>query len=223
MLELLVFDLDGTLVDSRDDLASAVNHALASVGRPPHPVAAVQKMVGDGVRTLIERALGAADDEVEPVLAAFLAHYEQHLADRSRPYAGIEEALDRLVGVRKVVATNKRGDLARRLLALLGLEQRFEAVLGEDDVGRRKPDPAMVREVLRRSGVAAERAWLVGDSVADLRAARAAGVRSCAVLWGYGAEVDLRAEGPDAVLSRPDDLVALVAEALVAEALAAGG
>jgi phosphoglycolate phosphatase len=201
---LAIFDLDGTLIDSLDDLAASVNHALAEVGLPPRRRDEIRSFVGEGARRLVERAVGARQDLVEPALAAWRVHYEAHCLDRTRPYPGIPEAL---AGARLPVAvlTNKPGPLARRILAGLGLDAGLVGVIGGDEAPR-KPDPAGARALLARAGATAAESVLVGDSRVDAATARAAGLRFVGVTWGLGTREDLVAAGATVLL---DDAAAL--------------
>ena len=185
----VAFDLDGTLVDTAPDLTDALNHTLAALGRAPIPAADVRHMVGHGVRALLARGLAASGgvDEalVERGFPLFLAHYEAHIADRSRPFDGVEAALDALAadGVRLSICTNKREALARALVGALGWDARFAAIVGGDTMGVAKPDPAPLRAAIDRAG-GGEAAY-VGDSITDTDTARAAGVPCVALSFGY--------------------------------------
>jgi phosphoglycolate phosphatase len=201
MPRLAILDLDGTLVDSVDDLAASVNHALVVVGLPPRPTADVRSFVGDGARMLLERAVGPRTDLVESALAAWWAHYEDHCLDRTVLYPGIAAALAG-AGRTLAVHTNKPGRLARRILAGLGVLDRFAVVLGGDEAAR-KPDPEGARAILSRTGVAAADAVFVGDSPVDLATARAAGVAAVAVGWGLHAAAALRSAGAEVVVDDP--------------------
>lgn len=207
--ELIIFDLDGTLVDSRRDLADALNHARVGFGLPPLDVETVSAFVGDGVRILIERAFATTDPNVvEAALAAFRPYYGAHCLDHTRLYPDVRETLATLPVRALAVLTNKPEAFARTILEGLEVGSRFVAVIGGDSGPMRKPDPAGVHEILRRTGVAPARAVLVGDSTIDLGAARAAGVRAGLVGWGFGREADLRAARPDFFLRRFADLPA---------------
>jgi phosphoglycolate phosphatase len=201
---LAVFDLDGTLVDSVDDLAASVNHALRVVGLPPRTREEVRGFIGEGARVLLERAVSPHQERLEPALAAWRAHYEAHLLDRTCPYPGIPAAL---AGARRPLAvlTNKPGEMARRILAGLGLSPRFAAVVGGDEAPR-KPDPTGVRALLAQAGARAEDAVLIGDSVVDAATARAAGLRFVGVTWGLGAREDLARAGAVALVDRAEEL-----------------
>jgi phosphoglycolate phosphatase len=213
--DLAIFDLDGTLVDTAPDIAGALAAALAGAGVAGPPLAVVKELVGDGARALIQRALSLArvEGDVEALLARFLAHYRAHVSDRSTVYEGVPEALAALAGagVAAAVVTNKPGDIARRLLADLGLGDRFRAVIGDGDGYARKPDPAAARAVIAMIGTRPERTVVVGDGVPDVRMARAAGARAIGVTWGYVTADRLAAEGPDALVATARDAAALIA------------
>jgi phosphoglycolate phosphatase len=187
--QFVVFDLDGTLVDSSQDLAAAVNGALAAVapGTPPLPLAQVRALVGSGARTLVTRSLAAADVRraVEEVLPLFLRLYRSCLLDRTRAYPGVREALDGLADRRLAVLTNKPGDMSRAILEGLGLAGRFVGIYGAGDVPARKPDPAGLRQVLAEAGAAQASSVMVGDSAIDVLTGRSAGVATVGVSYGY--------------------------------------
>ena len=191
---LAVFDLDGTLIDSREDLAVAVNHALEAVHLPQRSVEEVVRLVGDGAVTLMQRALGSANLHLtESALEAWRAHYSAHLLDRTVLYPGIAEVLA-WAKCKLAVQTNKPGNMARRILQGLGVADRFLAVCGGDDAPR-KPDPAGIERLMALAGVGPADTVLVGDSLVDLETARAAGVEFVAVTWGYVPEAELVAAG----------------------------
>jgi phosphoglycolate phosphatase len=193
MTRLAVLDLDGTLLDTLDDLAASVNAALQAVGRPPRPRREIERFVGDGARRLLERAVAPHDELAGPALAAWWRHYDDHCLDRTRPFSGLPELLTRS-GRRLAVHTNKPGRVARRILAGTGLLSRFALVTGGDE-GPRKPDPAGTLEIMRRLGARAEDTVFIGDSPTDVRTARNAGVTMVAVTWGFRPREELRAAG----------------------------
>jgi phosphoglycolate phosphatase len=204
------FDLDGTLVDSSGDLAASVNHVLAGLGRPPLAIEQVVRNIGGGGRRMLRLSLADAGVEED---AAFDTHYRQmlayyadHIADATRPYPGMIEALDTLTrcGVRLAVVTNKVERLAAKLLDALGLAHRFATIIGGDSVAEGKPSPAPLHEMLRRLG--GGRAAFVGDSAFDIDAARAAGLPSIAVAFGF-ADRPVARLGADAVIDDYADLV----------------
>jgi phosphoglycolate phosphatase len=200
----VVFDLDGTLIDSREDIAAAANAARRSLGLADLPLPTVVSYVGDGAETLIERLTpGCAPAQRAQALAAFKAHYAVHCCDATRPYPGVPEALAALAaaGWALGVATNKPDAFAAEILRRLGLGQRFGAVAGGD--GAKKPDPASVRTVLARLGADAASSWMAGDHHTDIRAGRAAGCRVLWCAWGIGGRDGLAV---DAEASAASDL-----------------
>jgi phosphoglycolate phosphatase len=206
---LAIFDLDGTLVDSLDDLHASVSHALRALGLPARSREEVHGYVGEGARMLVERSIAPRTDLLEPALAAWRAHYEDHCLDRTRAYPGIDELLGR-AGRVLAVHTNKPGALARKILGGLGLLPRFAAVTGGDEAPR-KPDPTGVRAIMARVGAAPADAVLVGDSRVDAATARAAGIPFVAVTWGFGSRAELAAAGPVAIVDRAAELTPWVA------------
>lgn len=208
----VAFDLDGTLVDSRADLAAAVNHVLRSLGLPPTDVDSVSRHVGDGARVLVERSLGPGNRAlVERGLGIFMEYYGRHLLDATRPYPGIPEALAALVacGVALSVLTNKPAAMTQAIVDGLGLAPRFVAIVGGDSLGVRKPDPAGLAHLRKLTGTPRERMLLVGDSAIDVRTARAGDVAFCGVAWGLAPD-GLRAAGAERILTHPAELVGVV-------------
>jgi phosphoglycolate phosphatase len=201
-LQTLVFDLDGTLVDSAPDLASAVNALLGEYAAPPLTEAAVRGMIGDGVAMLVARAMdargiGAGDPGVQrEALARFLALYDGCLTDKTRPYPDVIPTLEELRrrGFHMAVCTNKLLDPTRRILAALGLDGFFAAVIGGDSLPTRKPAPEPLLAAIAQAGGTAERAAMIGDSANDMLCARAASVPGILIPSDYGApatEADL--------------------------------
>ncbi|WP_066809469.1 HAD-IA family hydrolase [Sphingomonas asaccharolytica] len=178
---LVGFDLDGTLVDSVADLAAAVNHALAEIGRPPLTIEQVRPMIGGGSRVMLQQALTATggDERLDDLLPEMLAFYAAHIVDHTRPFPGVLEALDALrkLGITLAVVTNKRERFSLALLDALGLTDRFSCIIGGDTPGlvAMKPDRAPIDLLLRKCGNSGPAAF-VGDSIYDVDAARAAGV-----------------------------------------------
>jgi phosphoglycolate phosphatase len=196
VIRLAVFDLDGTLVDSKVDLCLAVNHALRSLRLPERSLEEVAGFVGEGAARLVERAVAPRLELREEALAAWWEHYEVHLLDHSTLFPGISELLaDAPFAV--AVHTNKPGSLARRMLSGLGVLDRFVEVVGGDDAPR-KPDPAGTRGILARQGVPLSDAVFVGDSLVDLATARAVPLRFVPVGWGLVGPEQLRAAGAPA-------------------------
>lgn len=193
MTRLAILDLDGTLLDTLDDLAASVNAALVEVGRPERSRAEIERFVGEGARLLLERAVAPHAELAAAALAAWWRHYDVHCLDRTRPFPGLPELLTRS-GRRLAVHTNKPGWAARRILAGVGLLERFAIVTGGDEAPR-KPDPAGTLEIMRRLGARPADTVFIGDSPTDVRTARNAGVRMVAVTWGFRPRAELRAAG----------------------------
>jgi phosphoglycolate phosphatase len=212
--DLVIFDLDGTLVDTAPDIAAALGAALAEAGVAAPPLEVVKELVGDGARELIRRALvvARATHDVDPLHARFLAHYRAHVSDHSVVYAGVDAALGALTaaGVAIAVLTNKPGDIARRLLADLALGDRFAGVIGDGDGFPRKPDPAGARALVEAARTRPGRTAIVGDGLPDIRTARALGAKAIAAAWGYVAPERLAAESPDGQADTPEQAVRLV-------------
>lgn len=208
--QLIIFDLDGTLIDSVGDIADALNETLAEAGLPGHSDRAVAAMVGSGVRELVRRALGADEaGRLDEVTAKYRAHYLARPSARTSLYLGVKKTLE-AIGVDKAVATNKPGELSRRILSELGVVRQFVAVLGEDDVGRAKPDPLVVDLLRGKVGAARERTLYVGDSLVDAATAQAAGVNLCLVTYGYAEPEAIRAAPARFHLDRFGDLLKLL-------------
>ncbi len=203
---IAIFDLDGTLVDSVDDLAASVNHALGHLGLPARACDEIRGFIGEGARMLLVRSLGPRSDLLEPALAAWRAHYEAHLLDQTRPYPGVPEAL---AGARRALAvlTNKPAPMARRILEGLGLAPLFADVVGGGDAPP-KPDPAGARAILARAGVRPEDAVLIGDSLLDAATARNAGMTFVAVTWGLVPRSELVRAGAVHLVDRAEELAA---------------
>lgn len=185
----VAFDLDGTLADTAPDLTAALNHALVELGRTPVPEDSVRHMVGHGARALLTKGLAATGimtpDLVEQGFPIFLDHYTAHIADRTRPFPGVEAALDDLArrGVALAVCTNKLEGLAHELIDALGWHDRFAAIVGGDTLPVRKPDPAPLFAAIDRAGGGP--AAFVGDSITDTDTARAAAIPCVAVSFGF--------------------------------------
>ncbi len=203
---IIVFDLDGTLVDTAPDLIDTLNLVFTREGLPPVAYDAARNLIGGGAKAMIVRGLEAegralAQAEVERMFADFLAHYTAHIADRSRPFPGLAEALDALAadGYRFAVCTNKYEKLSVLLLEKIGLAGRFAAICGQDTFGVHKPDPEVLRRTIARADGDPARAVMVGDSLTDIRTARSAGVPVVAVDFGYS-ELPIAEHKPDRII-----------------------
>ena len=211
MDRLLIFDLDGTLVDTNRDLIPALNHAIAHEKVEPVSTDEVGHVVGQGARQMIEKAFELRGREtpanIDTLHERFLTHYEAHIADRSRPYPGVLQAMDRLAseGWTFAVCTNKLERLSRKLLDALGMTDRFAAIVGADSVPSRKPDPDHIRRTARAAGADVKRAVMVGDSINDIKAAKAVPMPVVAVDFGY-TDVPVEELGPDVIISHYDEL-----------------
>lgn len=211
----LLFDLDGTLVDSGDDLAAAVNHALRYDGLPELRCEQVVQMLGDGASVLVERAYAHHGAERPPdALERFRAYYRAHCLDATRPYPGVMEMLRRLAPERAVaVATNKPTAFARQIVEGLGLDSVVDAVVGPESAEAPKPSPGMLRAALETLGHEPGDAVMIGDSPSDVEAGRRAGTATIAVLWGYRDRELLAASGPDRVAATVEELADMLLSA----------
>jgi phosphoglycolate phosphatase len=213
---VIVFDLDGTLVDTAQDLVATLNVILARERLAPLSFDNAVALIGNGARAMLQAGFAAsgqslAPERLESLFGDFLAWYGDHLVDTSRPFQGTAGMLDRFAeaGWRLAVCTNKLEAPSRKLLALLGLADRFAAIAGQDTFGVRKPDPRHLVETIRAAGGSPERAVLVGDSHIDVDTAIAAGIPVVAVSFGYS-PTPVSSLGATAVVDHFDDLYAAV-------------
>jgi phosphoglycolate phosphatase len=203
----MVFDLDGTLVDTAPDLVDTLNVIFAREDLPPVPYETARSLIGGGARAMIARGVEAEGltcppAKLEQLFADFVAHYSDHIADRSQPFPGLIEALDALSddGWHFAVCTNKLERLSVKLLKELGLAERFAAICGQDTFGMQKPDPEVLRRTIAAAGGRPQSAIMIGDSMTDVRTARAAGVPVIAVDFGY-TDIPATQFGADRIIS----------------------
>ena len=208
-MDLLIFDLDGTLVDSKLDLAQAVNATRSHMGMSPLDNERVYSYVGNGAPVLIRRAMGAqaTEPEVQEALEFFLEYYREHYLDYTTLYPGVREALDRLraAGKRMAVLTNKPVRISRAILEGLGVAGHFFQIYGGNSFDLKKPAPVGVAALIKETGIPADRCLMIGDSSVDIQTARNAGVASCGVTYGFQPET-LADPAPDRLVDRLEEL-----------------
>ena len=206
-IQLIVFDLDGTLVDTKMDLALSVNAMREHMRLGPLPVEAVTSYVGHGATVLVKRSLGdnAPEGEVEKGLALFLDYYAQHLLDHTVAYPGVREALEGLRNRKLAILTNKPTRFSREIIEGLGLAPYFLEIYGGDSFPLKKPDPMGIKAVMSDLSIPAEKTLIVGDSDTDVFTGRNAGVWTCGVTYGFGPQ-GLEEAGPDLLLQDLRDL-----------------
>jgi phosphoglycolate phosphatase len=210
----VLWDLDGTLVETRQDITTGVNLVLADRDLPPMSIEAVSRNVGRGSRILMTRCLAQSgapikdEEDLDRAYHSFIAHYVDHLLDSSEPYAGIPELLARVseAGIVMAVVSNKPVEPTTRLVDALDLRRYFALVLGGDSLPERKPHPAPLLHAMRHLGGTIATTIMVGDSRIDLEAARAAGIPGIAVTWGFEAVEVLRPAKPSLLVENPEDL-----------------
>ncbi|HLH17329.1 MAG TPA: HAD family hydrolase [Bryobacteraceae bacterium] len=208
-MDLLIFDLDGTLIDSRLDLANAVNATRRHMGMEPLSNERVYGYVGNGAPVLIRRALGeqATEAELQEALEFFLEYYGQHMLDHTALYPGVRDSIDRLraAGKHMAVLTNKPVRMSRTIVEGLGVAGHFFQVYGGNSFEFKKPNPVGIRTLMEEAGVGQDRALMVGDSSVDVQTARNAGIRCCGVTYGFQPET-LADPAPDLLVDRMEDM-----------------
>jgi phosphoglycolate phosphatase len=211
--DALIFDLDGTVIDTAPDLRVALNVGLEAAGFAPVALADVRAMIGDGVRKLLERGMAAAGHDVTEAdldrwTPLVIDYYSSHIADSSRPFPGVVQTLEevRRHGIKTAICTNKPVALANKLIEVLGMTALFDAVLGGDSLPVKKPDPGHVLGTLQRLGTLPARAAMIGDSGNDALAARNAGIPVILVGYGY-TSTPVESLDSDAVVAGFDDII----------------
>ena len=210
-----IFDLDGTLLDTLDDIANAANRVLAARGFPTHPNPKYQTFIGEGVVKLMLQALPKTHQDeatVQVCVGAYVQEYERTWKAKTKPYAGVPEMLDALVvrGLKLAVLSNKPDHFTQRCVGELLAEWAFDVVLGASDKYPRKPNPASAIETARRLGVSPAECLYVGDSGIDMQTARAAQMCSVGVLWGFRGKAELLKDGAQALISQPGEVLGLL-------------
>lgn len=218
MKKLVIFDLDGTLLDTIADLAQSTNYALEQNGFPTHPTEAYRFFVGNGINKLFERALPEGEkteENIRRIREAFLPYYDRHNTDRSRPYPGIPEVLEELQrkGVSVAVASNKYQEATRKLIAWYFPEISFVEVLGQREGVPAKPDPTIVQDILEAAQAMPEDTLYVGDSGVDMQTALNSGITACGVTWGFRPRTELETFRPNYIIDHVDELLQIIDQA----------
>lgn len=214
----LIFDLDGTLIDSKQDLIHSVNAMLRELGRKPLAAATISGYIGHGAPQLVARALGdgCREEEKQHALQFFLSYYEHHKMDTTHAYPGVAETLEKLANVPMAVLTNKPVRISVRILDEMGLSKYFRAIYGGNSFETKKPDPLGARTILRDLGAEPQGALLVGDSEVDVQTARNAGTLAASVNYGFGVH-DRGAYPADIYLDRFGELVTLLGSGAISD------
>jgi len=209
-LKLIIFDLDGTLIDSSVDLTHAINYAIEPYGAPKVTVRETIGLVGEGISRLMEKVVEKESIEADKALLIdrFLEHYSAHLVDNTVPYPGVPEMLAQLSDYRKAVISNKRESLSKVILEKLNLSVYLDLIMGSDSAGAKKPSPVPVFHVLSKLGISPEKAVIVGDSIYDIKAGKAAGIRTIAVTYGYRPAAEL--QEADFIINTVDELAKIL-------------
>jgi phosphoglycolate phosphatase len=213
--QLIIFDLDGTLIDSRLDLANAVNATRAEMGKTPLEHSVVYSYVGNGAPVLIRKAMGpdASEADVTRALEFFLGYYRDHAVDDTRLYPGVRESLEQLhgAGMQLAVLTNKPVRISEAIMETMGLTRMLFRIYGGNSFEQKKPHPIGIDTLRDEAGMGAEQTWMVGDSIVDMQTARNAGVMACGVTYGFQPET-LRDCPPDLLVDRMEDFAARLLE-----------
>ena len=203
---LLIFDLDGTLVNTLDDIAASVNHTLERLGESPITLDAVRRYVGDGIEMLMQRSFKGKTGRLDEAISIFKDHYRLNLVVRSSLYPSVKETLEYYRTLPMAVITNKAMEFSKPLLDRLGIGHYFELAIGADHGLPLKPAPDSVLKIMKAFNVPKERTVIVGDGTTDIRAGKSAGIITCSVSYGFRSEEELRKAGPDYIISVLSDL-----------------
>lgn len=210
MKSLVIFDLDGTLLNTIDDLGTSCNHALERMGFTPHPLYTYQFMVGNGVQKLIQRAHPDATPEIiDALLIEFKLHYNEHNTDHTKPYNGIPELLSEINsrGISMAVASNKYSEAVNKIIPYFFPDIPFVAIMGQEEGRRVKPDPSIIFSILNAHPTPKSEVIYVGDSAVDIESARRACIESVGVTWGFRPVSELRQAGANHVVSTPAEIL----------------
>ena len=210
-VDLIIFDLDGTLVDSRQDIANAVNFTLKQMGYPQKSVSEITSYVGNGIRELIKRSLGKQNEEVAAkALSIFEGYYCDHSSDYSELYPGVRDMLEFFKGKRKIIVTNRNYEFAVLTLKLKGIYGYFEKIIGGDNVACMKPSSCPLDESMLSANASKERTIMVGDMTVDVEAGKNAGVLTCGVTYGLGRREDILKAEPDYIIDNISKLKGII-------------
>ncbi len=208
-VSLFIFDLDGTLVNTLEDIASSVNFTLQKLGQPVVPLDSIQRFVGDGIEMLMRRALNGRDEVLADAVGIYKVHHSRNLLVRSRLYPSVIGVLEHFRSIPMAVISNKTSEFVQPLLDGLKILRYFRMVIGADRGLPLKPAPDAVLKILSDVGVPRDRTVMVGDGATDIRAGKAAGVVTCAVTYGFRSEDELKKAGPDFVIHEFSELINL--------------
>ncbi len=208
-VSLLIFDLDGTLVNTLEDIAASVNFTLQKLGRPVIPLESVRQYVGDGIEMLMSRALSGRDELLANAVGIYRVHHSRNLVVRSRLYPAVADALEYFRALPMAVISNKTSEFIEPLLAGLKISGYFSMVIGADSGLPLKPAPDAVRKIMAAFKAPNDRAVIVGDGTTDVRAGKAAGIITCSVTYGFRPEEELRLAGPDYIIHSLSELKTL--------------
>jgi len=203
---LLIFDLDGTLVNTLEDITASVNHTLVHLGKDPISQDAVRRYVGDGIEALLIRSLGGRAERIDEAVAVYKDHHRRNLVVHSLLYPAVREVLGHFKALPMAVISNKTMEFVGPLIERLGIAGYFKIIIGADSGLPLKPAPDSVRKIMSEFGVSKEQAVIVGDGTTDVRAGKAAGIITCSVTYGFRSEEELRKAGPDYIIPTLSDL-----------------
>ena len=204
-VDLFIFDLDGTLADSKDDLKAAINHTLKSFGMKALTDQEIREVVGNGITRLFKNITGKTEEEKYETIRTYIEYLESHLLDTTVPYPGVIETLSG-IAKRKALVTNKLVRMAERVVTALGMADHLDLIVGSDSTPKMKPDPAPIHLALESFNVAPEKTVMIGDTVDDILSAKAAGVIPCGVSYGFGRMDDLEDAGAEIIIDNISDL-----------------